>query len=426
MKQLLFLTLFTLVTSNQLFAQNIGRVVKLRGDAYKVNLQTKVKKRVKLGDFIQPKDQLLTIQETIVKVLMNDDTVLLIGPNSKFEFNKFHMRTKNDRDAEYNLNYGQLRSLFVHKAPKRTLKIKARNVAMGIRGTEILTNVYKDKHNQYQSDILLLSGNLDVTFDAPKIGSSTVNIKPGTQFSTFELIDQNSKDMKLGLSHAENRVMKMVQSQKDTFKSFLPVREKIRNQDNHKLEIQKLRDNFNNTLTNKLPKKRDQIFDANKITDKQNIPSDLAEDNKHKLRHKRKISRSPVRPRVQPPSPSVTATNDLTTVVAPPEERTLLPPPENAIIIKDPSLSTTVLPADDTVIVKDPSLSTSTTVLPPPPDDAVLLPPPDNTTTVKDPSLSTRTTVLPPPSEDSTIRLPPPDDSVLLPPPSDDSTLIKQ
>lgn len=159
-------------------AEVIGRVVKSHGVAQKINKSMKVDQNLKEGDELYQGDIIKTGKSSLVKVLMKDDTLFQIGPQTEFGFEEFKFRTKKDRDATYNLARGKLRSLFTVKSKTKSLRIKTPSAAMGIRGTEILSDVYS--HNgQLKTDIALVSGKLEI--DARGTGNKieTFLIKPG-------------------------------------------------------------------------------------------------------------------------------------------------------------------------------------------------------------------------------------------------------
>jgi len=140
--------------------ESIGRVVKLYGEIERVKFGGESKVLDK-GDFLYVGDVIQSHKKSFAKILMKDDTVFQIGPKSKFIIEEFKMKTKADRKATYKLKYGKLRSLFTVKAPKRSLTIKTPLASMGIRGTEILTDVYKYK-GRIKTDIALISGKLEL------------------------------------------------------------------------------------------------------------------------------------------------------------------------------------------------------------------------------------------------------------------------
>ena len=174
----LIVFLSTLLFSLQLFSADfIGRVTKMRGTIMKVNKAANINEPLKEGSKINIGDSLISESGSFAKVLMVDDTVFSIGPNTEFAFENFKMKTANDRDATYNLVRGKLRSMFTRKAPTRSLKIKTPLASMAVRGTEIVSDVYK-VNGKMRADIGLLSGKLEVHSKEGKI----YNLKPKDVF----------------------------------------------------------------------------------------------------------------------------------------------------------------------------------------------------------------------------------------------------
>lgn len=168
-------------------AEPIGRVVKLRGTVEAMNKTSGDNAVLKAGDSIFEGDLLKSEKGSFAKILMKDDTIFQLGPNTEMIFEKFKMKTKSKRTATYNLVKGQLRSLFTVKSKEKSLQIKTPNTAMGIRGTEILSDVYKFK-GKVKTDIALLSGKLDIDLAPMKLGKALQNniiqLKPGQVFES--------------------------------------------------------------------------------------------------------------------------------------------------------------------------------------------------------------------------------------------------
>lgn len=142
-------------------AESIGKLVKVKGDVQIVSssgesLPAKALDELDTGAIIK------TGSGAYAKLIMKDDTVFQLGPNSDFALDQFDFKTKNERTAVYSLTKGQLRSWFVHKSPDKTLSIKTPTASMGIRGTEILTDVYSDTDGNQKTDIALVRGKLEV------------------------------------------------------------------------------------------------------------------------------------------------------------------------------------------------------------------------------------------------------------------------
>lgn len=162
--KLIIITLLMLLTSapsTSFEKQPIGRVVKIKGKVLR-KLPNGKYQFLKSGINLYQGDSIVSKSKSYVKILMKDDTLFQLGPKSKFVFEKFQMKTKRERTATYNLIQGKLRSLFTIKAKKKTLTIKTPTASMGVRGTEIVSDVYKYK-GKIQTDIALISGKLEIT-----------------------------------------------------------------------------------------------------------------------------------------------------------------------------------------------------------------------------------------------------------------------
>lgn len=156
----LIITLMAL-TCSTLLAAEIGKLVVVKGPVELVSVDG-TKSPAKALQALSEGDKLQTGAGGYVKLMMKDESVFQVGPNSEFGFDKFEMKSKNERTAVYNLAKGQLRSWFVHKSPEKTLTIKTPTASMGIRGTEILTDVYQSSVGETKTDIALIRGKLEV------------------------------------------------------------------------------------------------------------------------------------------------------------------------------------------------------------------------------------------------------------------------
>lgn len=174
----------TLFCTQFAFAKQIGRVTKLKGKIFRTNVETEVvREPIVEGVWINEGDIIESEKASFMKVLMKDDTIFSVGPATKFAFEQFEMKTKNERTATYNLIKGKLRSVFTKKAPTRSLHIKTPTASMGVRGTEIVSDVYRVK-GQLKTDIALIHGKLEVT---TKLGKK-FDLNPA---EIFEAVDSN-------------------------------------------------------------------------------------------------------------------------------------------------------------------------------------------------------------------------------------------
>lgn len=162
----------------------IGTIVKLHGRVVRINKSLRKKEFLRAGSIIYEYDIIGSGEGSFVKILMRDDTVFQLGPRSKFVFEKFNFKSKRKRKAVYNLLIGKLRSLITNSAEDEDLKLVTPNAAMAVRGTEILSDVYRDK-GEYKTDIAVISGLLEIS--TPKVGNlepEKINLRPGFIFET--------------------------------------------------------------------------------------------------------------------------------------------------------------------------------------------------------------------------------------------------
>ena len=198
----------------------IGRVVNATGTVTRVNQSHSEK--IKSGSSIHKNDELRTSKNSFVKILMKDDTVFQLGANSKFKFEKFEFDGKNKekRKASYNLLYGKMRGLFIKPAPKE-ITLHTPSVSLGVRGTELLTDVYWDpkdtKAKLPKTDVALLSGKLQIDLsrlNLPHI--KQLELTPGNVFDSSRAL--KSKNIKYRFtSPIPAKVFNNLKSGKETF-----------------------------------------------------------------------------------------------------------------------------------------------------------------------------------------------------------------
>ncbi|MEI8347607.1 MAG: FecR domain-containing protein [Pseudomonadota bacterium] len=139
----------------------IGRVAKIVGAVERINTQQNISGPIASGDVIAQGDKLKTGPDAYIKVLMKDDTIFQLGAQSEFIFKRFAFRTKEDRQADYDMSFGQLRALIINKAKDNDITIKTPAVSLGVRGTEFALNAFQ-RDGVWQTDIALLRGQLKV------------------------------------------------------------------------------------------------------------------------------------------------------------------------------------------------------------------------------------------------------------------------
>lgn len=178
---------FTLLITTNAWSINppIGEIKALRGTV------TINKMKKKIGDKIFEGDILKTKKKSFIKALMIDNTHIVLGQNSKIVFKSYH-KSKKKRVHVVNFLKGKIRVLVKEKAKKgEVLQFNNRQVALGVRGTEFLTNIYKAKSG-VTSDVLLIEGKMKVTGK----GVKSFILKPKQYFNSSDLLKNGATAVK--------------------------------------------------------------------------------------------------------------------------------------------------------------------------------------------------------------------------------------
>jgi len=192
--------------------KSIGTVAIVDGEVYRIPLGKGQKIKLQKNSKLYELDVVETGKDSYIKILMKDDTIFDLSDSSKFQFAEFKMKNednKKDRKAKYKFLYGKMRSLFTQKAAPGKLKIETPDIVMGVRGTEILTNVTIVK-KKVSTDIALLSGKLNIQTKMNVTGlNSSIDILKGQIFKTAALSQTKSIQKSLStLSHQQTTMLK--------------------------------------------------------------------------------------------------------------------------------------------------------------------------------------------------------------------------
>ncbi len=141
MKKILLLLLFI----NLYIYANVAKVVALKGDAYiirgkqeiKLDLLTKILK----DDIVKTKDN------SKIQIIFKDNTIITIGKNSQLAISDYVFDEKNN---QYKADFGLLKGTFrtitgrIGKISPDRFKLNSKSSTIGIRGTQIISNVQID------------------------------------------------------------------------------------------------------------------------------------------------------------------------------------------------------------------------------------------------------------------------------------------
>ena len=152
-----------LLFSFSLFALDtfVGRILMLRGKAYRINDNSGNKTPIAMGDKVYVKDTLETKTRSLLKVKLVDDSTLTIGSDSQFYVKNFDFKSKVDRTAVFNMMKGKLRAAIPIKSKKDSIKFKSQSVAMAVRGTKFIMDV-ETKDGVEVSQFALLEGKISL------------------------------------------------------------------------------------------------------------------------------------------------------------------------------------------------------------------------------------------------------------------------
>ena len=136
----ILIILFAMVS---ILLANIGEVAALQGTA-QLSRQAEVLDVVK-GAKIKVHDLLTTSAHSKAQVVLNDDTVITIGPKSEYLFEDFN--NGDDPHVTMRLNRGFFKTVTgkIGKIAPQRFKIKTKAATIGIRGTQFMASVNNDE-----------------------------------------------------------------------------------------------------------------------------------------------------------------------------------------------------------------------------------------------------------------------------------------
>ena len=138
---------------------------------------------LKPGMLVFQGDVINTSSNSFVKVLLEDKTILDIGPTSLFHIKTFEKNHGNDRNVDTSMMYGTVRAAVSQKIEGGgKFRIKTSTVTMGVRGTEFVVKTSlnnrtgqrdsrnesgKPAHDRPNTEITVLQGRVDVAKNIP-------------------------------------------------------------------------------------------------------------------------------------------------------------------------------------------------------------------------------------------------------------------
>ena len=124
---------------------NIGNIGAFKGNATVARNSSTLS--VKNGMVLEVKDKITTAARSRVQVILKDNTVVTIGPNSTFVFDAYTFGGKDDSEVKMHIDHGFFRSVTgkIGKLAPERFKVKTASATIGIRGTDFSALISEGK-----------------------------------------------------------------------------------------------------------------------------------------------------------------------------------------------------------------------------------------------------------------------------------------
>ncbi|MEA3434615.1 MAG: FecR family protein [Campylobacterota bacterium] len=136
---------FFFLTLTAFLWSNIGNVGAFKGTATISRSSSTL--NVKNGMVLKLKDKIITADKSRVQVILKDNTVVTIGPNSIFIFDAYKFGGKDDSEVKMHIDRGFFRSVTgkIGKLAPERFKVKTASATIGIRGTDFSALISEGK-----------------------------------------------------------------------------------------------------------------------------------------------------------------------------------------------------------------------------------------------------------------------------------------
>ena len=138
-------TLLLLITLTTMLLANIGEVTALSGYA-QLQRKNKVSDVLKGAKILQ-KDRITTATHSKVQVILNDDTVITIGPDSEYSFESYEDHGNAQVMMKITRGFFKAVTGKIGKVAPQKFKIKTRAATIGVRGTQFMAYVTENEEH---------------------------------------------------------------------------------------------------------------------------------------------------------------------------------------------------------------------------------------------------------------------------------------
>lgn len=211
-------TAILLLSFQSMASISIGSIKKMKGTININRATTSIKPTI--NSLIFEKDTIQTSKSSFLKIQFNDNSTIIVGPNSELEIQKFSKTKK----SVFKFIKGKFRSSISKRVTKETtVTFKTDLASLAIRGTVFLTNSYL-VNGKSVTDTALLEGSIQT-----KIGQTKeFLLEQGQAFNTSKLAQ--SKGLTKLDSEFVNKLLKNeshflpnIQNPDGTFKEFKSI-----------------------------------------------------------------------------------------------------------------------------------------------------------------------------------------------------------
>ena len=160
--------LFILLTLSAWVWSNIGNIAAVKGEA-EIMRDAKTL-TIKSGMVLEVQDKIVTSKQSRVQVILKDDTVVTIGPESSFVFDKYTFGSKENSEVAMHINHGFFRTVTgkIGKIAPERFNVKTVSATIGIRGTDFSALVSDNQEiiSCYRGQIVALIDNISHDVEA--------------------------------------------------------------------------------------------------------------------------------------------------------------------------------------------------------------------------------------------------------------------
>ena len=195
----------------------IGTVRSSRGFVSKRGKNETKDTKIGVNFGVKKGDEIKTGKNSFVKIVMIDETIISLGPNSVFDFSSYDFKTKVDRNANYKLKKGKLRMKVPVKIESGKYQISLRTISLGVRGTEFLANRLNREKGSSVEQIALLEGVLALK----RSNKKTELLKVSDHFKLRVLKNGTKNSKKTKLTEKEVKDLLALNTSDELDKPFL-------------------------------------------------------------------------------------------------------------------------------------------------------------------------------------------------------------